>query len=152
MVVAPGALIPCGTCCYLGGRRKDRMDKYDVKTAMKGLYSAKPMNFSMVDVPEMQFLAIDGQGDPNTSPYYVQAVESLFSVAYALKFQSKTQLGRDMTVGPLEGLWRGSQEDYVRRNKGNWRWTMIIFQPDWITAEMLYVAQEKVRSKTAAGR
>lgn len=101
----------------------------------------------MVDIPEMQFLAIDGQGGPNTSPYYAQAVESLFSVAYALKFQTKTQLGRDMTVGPLEGLWRGSQEDYVRRNRGNWLWTMIIFQPGWITTEMLTVAQGKVRSK-----
>lgn len=123
------------------------MEKYDVKVALKDVYSAKSGDFSMVDVPEMQFIAIDGQGDPNTSRSYREAVECLFSVAYALKFQSKTELGLDLTVGPLEGLWRGSEEVFVGAAKGDWEWTMMISQPHWITAEMLRAASEKALLK-----
>jgi hypothetical protein len=139
-------LIPKHTRCLRDGRR-DEMDKYDVKLDLKACYSATSGDFSIIDVPEMQFLAVDGQGDPNSSQSYSEAVGSLFSVAYALKFHSKAVHGRDFTVGPLEGLWRGSEEDYLRRNKVNWRWTMMIAQPEWIGADTLATAREKAWSK-----
>jgi hypothetical protein len=124
-----------------------RMDKYDVKVALKDGYAAKSTMFSLVEIPKQQFIAVDGQGDPNTSETYVQAVESLFSVAYTLKFHSKTELGLDFVVGPLEGLWRGAEEAYVRRQKGDWQWTMMIPQPDWISTGMVEDASRKAGSK-----
>ena len=82
------------------------MKKIDLKKDLKYLYqpSAKEV-VAMVDVPAMNFLMIDGQGDPNTSPSYQAAVEALFSVAYAIKFKVKKTLAIDYGVLPLEGLW-----------------------------------------------
>jgi hypothetical protein len=42
-----------------------------------------------VNVPAMDFLMVEGQGDPNTSQDYADAIEALFSVAYTLKFSTK---------------------------------------------------------------
>jgi hypothetical protein len=53
----------------------------------------------------MNFLMVDGKGDPNTAPDYADAVEALYGVRYAIKLLSRRTLGRDYVVPPLEGLW-----------------------------------------------
>ncbi len=79
-------------------------DKLDFKKYLDA-YQAKRDQFRIVDVPDMQYLMIDGHGDPNTSPAYVEAVNALYPVAYKLKFASKRDRARDYVVMPLEGLW-----------------------------------------------
>jgi hypothetical protein len=114
------------------------MDKYDVKKAHRELYSPPSKDFVEVDVPEFRYLAVDGRGDPNTSAAYANAVEALYSVAYAVKFASKKALGRDFVVGPLEGLWRADDPAaFAARRKDDWAWTMMIGQPDWITDDLV---------------
>ena len=80
----------------------------------------------MVEIPTLRYLMVDGQGDPNTSPEYQQAIQGLYLVAYKLKFASKRELGRDYVVPPLEGLWWADDMAAFtsRRNKHEWRWTM----------------------------
>ena len=56
--------------------------------------------FSIVDVPSMNFIMIDGQGNPNTSPVYSEAVQALYTGAYTLKFKIKKELGVDYPVMP----------------------------------------------------
>jgi hypothetical protein len=122
------------------------MDKYDVKKALKNLYSAPP-TFTIVDVPPLKYLAVDGAGNPNTAASYSEAVEALYSVSYTLKFASKGE-GRDFVVGPLEGLWRAEDpEVFVTGDKDSWEWTMLISQPEWITEEDVVAAKEKVAAK-----
>jgi hypothetical protein len=112
-----------------------RVDKYDIKKEFKSLYSAGVADFELVDVPEFSYIAIDGNGDPNTSAEYVAAIESLYATAYVLKFASKAS-GRDFVVGPLEGLWRADDMTvFARGDKNQWGWTMMIVQPPWITPE-----------------
>lgn len=124
------------------------VDKYDVKVALKELYAPSSKDFTMVDVPRMQYLAIDGHGNPNTSPEYVAALEALYPVAYALKFMSKKELDRDFVVGPLEGLWRADDPTaFTTRKKDEWDWTMMISQPDWITDAMTDAAIATVTAK-----
>ena len=124
------------------------MDKYDVKVALKALYSPSAKEFGRVTVPPMQYLAVDGHGDPNSSPVYAGAVEALYSVSYAVKFDSKNALGRDFVVGPLEGLWRADDPSvFATRDKGAWEWTMLISQPEWVTSEMVGRALDRVRVK-----
>lgn len=122
------------------------MSKIDFKKEYKGLF-APPKKFVVVDVPEMQFLMVDGHGDPNKAPEYQEALEALYAVAYKLKFNSKKQLGRDYVVPPLQGLWWA--EDMASfstaRDKSQWDWTMMIMVPDWITSEMFDEAIEQVR-------
>ena len=122
------------------------MDKIDFKKQLKPLYTPSKKDFSLVEVPEMQFLMVDGQGDPNTAPAYQQALEALYGVAYKIKFTSKRQLERDYVVPPLEGLWWA--EDMAvftsMRDKDLWFWTMMIMTPDWITEEVYRQALEEV--------
>lgn len=125
------------------------VDKYDVKVARKDLYSA-PKDFTRVEVPPLQYLAIDGHGDPNTAPAYAEAIEALYSVSYTVKFASKKTLGRDLVVAPLEGLWRSADLGaFVARDKDAWDWTMMISQPEWITAEMVAAAITTTGAKKA---
>ncbi len=124
------------------------MEKYDIKIAMKALYAPKAKAFAMVEVPPLRYLAIEGEGNPNTAEAYARAVEALYSVSYTLKFASKKQLGRDFTVAPLEGLWRADDPaSFVTREKDAWRWTMLIAQPDWIGDEMVEDAKAEVTRK-----
>lgn len=125
------------------------MDKYDVKKAHRELYAPSSREFTVVDVPELHYIAVDGRGDPNTSAAYVHAVEALYGVAFSLKFASKNTLGRDFVVGPLEGLWRaGDPAAFRTRRKDSWEWTMMISQPDWITEALVRAAVDSVTKKT----
>ncbi|MBU0510161.1 MAG: GyrI-like domain-containing protein [Chloroflexi bacterium] len=121
------------------------MTKVDFKKTLKHLYNP-PKKFETVDVPEIQFVMVDGHGDPNTAQEYKNAVESLYAVAYKIKFLSKKDLEKDYTVPPLEGLWWAEDmETYLTREKSAWDWTMMIMTPDWITAEFFDNAVAQVR-------
>ncbi|WP_353828158.1 GyrI-like domain-containing protein [Agromyces sp. SYSU T0242] len=122
--------------------------KYDVKRAHPELYAPSATEFVLVDVPPMRFLAIDGEGDPNTAPAYREAVEALFGVAYAAKFASKRVLGRDFVVAPLEGLWWADDPSaFTTGDRGAWRWTLLIHQPDWIDRAAIDAAVSAARAK-----
>ena len=127
--------------------------KVDLKKTIAA-YRARRGEFAMVDVPELQYLMIDGQGDPNTSPAFSKAIESLYPVAYALKFASKRELGRDYVVPPLEGLWWADDMSAFTTapDRSQWRWTLMIMTPDWIDRDLFNVAVETVRAKTGAPR
>lgn len=121
------------------------MTKVDFKKTLKPLYNP-PKKFVVVDVPEMQFLMVDGHGDPNTAQTYKEAVEALYAVAYKIKFLSKKGLDKDYTVPPLEGLWWAEDmETFITRDKSQWDWTMMIMTPDWIGPDFFADAVAQVR-------
>jgi hypothetical protein len=121
------------------------MPKVDFKKEYKELF-IPPKEFVIVDVPEMQFLMVDGHGDPNIAQDFKEAVEALYAIAYKIKFASKKQLGRDYVVPPQEGLWWAEDmEAFSTRDKSQWDWTMMIMTPQWITSEMFSEAVELVR-------
>ncbi len=123
------------------------MSKLDLKRAMRRLYfpPAQPV---LVDVPEMQFLEIDGRGDPTTSPAYREGVEALFAVSYGLKFTIKrVEPEDDYTVMPLETLWWTDEKTFTIEDRSTWRWTAMITQPPVINEELVRAA-----SHEAAGR
>lgn len=124
------------------------MEKVDFKKALKHLYQPGKVEFELVDVPEMQFLMIDGHGDPNTALEYQHALEALYGLAYKLKFLSKQQFGRDYVVPPLEGLWWAEDMESftTQRDKSQWSWTMMIMTPEWIRLEHLEESVEVVAS------
>ncbi len=130
------------------------MDKIDFKRDLKHLYQPPADQFTLIEVPAMQFLMLDGHGDPNSAPAYQEAVEALYAVAYKLKFASKQQVGRDYTVMPLEGLWWA--EDMAsftaRRDKSQWDWTMMILAPDWIEPGLVGEAIAQTGAKDAPRR
>jgi hypothetical protein len=125
------------------------MPKIDFKKELGHLYRPSSREFSVVEVPPMNFLMIDGHGDPNTAPEYQSAVEALYAVAYKLKFLSKRGLDKDYVVPPLEGLWWAADMTTFteRRDKDAWDWTMMIMQPQWISPEMVQEALSQVAKK-----
>lgn len=124
------------------------MGKVNLKKELKHLYSPSAGEVSVMDVPPMNFLMIDGAGDPNVSPEYQQAMEALFSLSYALKFRVKKETGVDYTVMPLEGLWwTDDPTRFSMSNKGVWKWTAMIMQPEYVTPELFEEALAEVRRK-----
>lgn len=117
----------------------------DIKKERRDLYSGKVGRFDLVDVPPMRFLMVEGRGDPNTAAEYRTAVEALYATSYAVRAAARSELGRVHTVGPLEGLWYADDSRvFTARDKAAWSWTMMIWQPDWITPGLLSAALDKV--------
>ena len=112
-------------------------------------YQARRDELRVVEVPVLQYLMIDGHGDPNVSPAYAGAIGALYPVAYKLKFASKRQLGRDYVVMPLEGLWWAEDMESftTSRDKSQWDWTLMIMVPDWIDQQMFDAAVLQVEAK-----
>lgn len=125
-------------------------EKIDLKKDLKHFYKPSAKAPSIVDIPQMNFLMIDGAGNPNTSEDYKAALEALYGVSYSLKFTSKKELGRDYVVMPLEGLWWGTpmdQHEFTEEDKDKFLWTMMIMQPDFITPELVEKAITEVERK-----
>ena len=120
-----------------------------MKEELRQLYHASAKEVVQVDVPALRFLMIDGQGDPNTSAAYAQAVEALFSVSYAAKFSvKKAPQAIDYAVMPLESLWwADDMSAFAAGDKSNWKWTAMIMQPGFAADSLIDAAIADVRKK-----
>jgi hypothetical protein len=126
----------------LGGKK---VTVYDVKKELKTLYAPRNAEWVIVDVPPTAYLAIDGEGDPNSAKAYSDAVAALYSVAYTIKFSSKD---KPFVVAPLEGLWWADDPGvFASRDKAAWKWTMLISLPPWITPEVVQESKDKALAK-----
>ncbi len=127
------------------------MKKIDFKKEMKEFYSSvSAKEFSIVEVPSLNFLMIDGKGYPGTSQEYQDAMQTLYPLSYTLKFMIK-KTGKDYVVMPLEGLWWAENmkvfTEAFMEKKDEWLWTSMIMQPNFITQELVDQAIEDVRKK-----
>ena len=124
------------------------MEKIDYKKELKHLYRSSAKKVEVVEVPKMYFLMIDGDGDPN-HPTFQNAIEVLFPLSYTLKFIiKKSDIGIDYGVLPLEGLWWADDMSlFIKDKKDDWKWTLMIMQPEIVTKEMVQEAIEQVKVK-----
>lgn len=126
------------------------MDTLDLKKTYKELFTPPSKAPVLVDVPSLRFLMIDGQGDPNTSPEYEAAVQTLYSVAYSLRFALKKAGILDYGVPPLEGLWwAADMAAFLAADRAAWQWTMLILTPDQVTRDWFDRAVTEARAKGA---
>jgi len=128
----------------------------DYKKTEKRFYLPKTTP-EIVDVPEMLFLMIDGEGDPNTSAEYAAAVEILYGLSYAIKMSKKSSRQPrgyfDYVVPPLEGLW--SLDDggaftgagAAIHDKSKFVWTSMIRQPEFVTPDVFEIAKKTLNRK-----
>jgi hypothetical protein len=126
------------------------MAAIDLKAQRKDLYFPKAEVVVFVDVPEMRYLAVDGEGDPNTAAEYREGVEALYAVAYGVKFARKRAGAPDYTVMPLEGLWWLDGEPFTPGWKERLIWTLLIRLPDEVTAEQVEEVRRGVARKKGA--
>ncbi len=124
------------------------MAKIDLKKENKEYYYPSAREVSLVDLLEMKFLMIDGQGDPNNSPEYQNAMETIFPVSYKTKFISKKEKSQDYVVMPLEGLWwADNMEEFSTDDRSSWKWTVMIRQPDFINQPIINMAIKELEKK-----
>lgn len=132
------------------------MEKLDYKKAYKDLYqpAAKP---ALIDVPEMIFFAVDGEGDPNTCPEYKEALEMLYGLSFTVKMSklngSQPEGYFEYVVPPLEGLWYLNSDNGVAfdglnvADKNKFKWVSMIRQPEFVTERVFEDAREKLAKK-----
>ena len=125
------------------------MEKIDLKKALKPLYSPSIKAVARVVVPPMNYLMVDGKGDPNIAQEFADAITAAYSVAYTLKFMvKKGALATDYGVMPLEALWWAEDmSTFSQEDKSNWLWTVLVAQPAFITKEMVDAAIADVKKR-----
>jgi hypothetical protein len=113
------------------------MEKIDLKKQFKAAYKAttKP---SILKIPPMKALMIDGMGDPKTSPEFRQDIEALYGLSYTMKFTLKKEQGLDWTVMGMECLWWADDPTaFPEKRYEEWKYTILVVQPDFVTPKHL---------------
>jgi len=129
------------------------MQKLDLKKELKHLYAPSAKIIETVTVPAMNFIMLDGAIEPDqspgTSPLFAENMQALYGAAYTLKFAVKMrpQDAVDYPVMALEGLWWVEDGTFDIRKPGNWKYTVMIMQPDLITQSIFGEALVQLRRK-----
>jgi hypothetical protein len=125
------------------------MEKIDYKKEYKHFYKPSNKKVEIVELPKWNFLMVDGEGDPNKSQAFQDAIEALYSLAYTLKFMIKRgEEEVDYGVLPLEGLWWAEDmSSFKEGRKDDWYWTLMIMQPEYVTERLVNQAIEQVKKK-----
>lgn len=130
-----------------------KMEKLDYKKEYKDLYQPKKVP-SIIEVPEMIFIAVEGKGNPNTSPEYQAALEMLYGLSFTIKMSKMNNTQPEgyfeYTVPPLEGLWYcdGVSFDGVNvTDKDKFKWISLIRQPEFVTEEVFQWARAALSAK-----
>lgn len=123
---------------------------FDVKKALRELY-LPPTRPTIVDVPAMTFVMVDGAGDPNDEHgAYARAVRALYALTWTIKMSARAGRAPDgffeFAVPPLEGLWTFPVDQYdgFHVPKGALTWTSMIRLPEFVTPEVLGWARDEV--------
>lgn len=129
------------------------MKKLDLKKELKHLYKPTARKVTLVDVPEMNFLTMDGTipvGSPVAeAPDFTRAAEALYGMAYTIKFMSKLREKDpiDFPVMALEGLWWVDSEVFSLERTEDWYFRLMIMQPDHITQSFYDEARAELMRK-----
>ena len=125
---------------------------FDYKKEYKEFYMPKGRP-SIVTIPKMNFIAVRGQGDPNTEDGdYKAAIGLLYGIAFTIKMSkmgSRQIEGYfDFVVPPLEGFWRQDGIDGVDYSrKEDFQWISVIRLPDFVTEDDFRWAVEEATLK-----
>jgi len=129
------------------------MEKLDYKKEYKDLYQP-PKTPSIIEVPEMVFITVEGNGDPNVSPEYKEALEMLYGFSFTIKMSKMNNTQPkgyfEYVVPPLEGLWYcdGAAFDGLNvKEKDKFKWISMIRQPEFVTEEVFEGAKEVLAKK-----
>lgn len=92
----------------------------------------------IVDVPRMIFFVLSGFGDPNSAEF-TKEIEALYSLSYAVRMSHKSdhvpEGYYEYTVFPLEGVWDLIDRSKPATDKSNFKYELMIRQPDFLTEQ-----------------
>jgi hypothetical protein len=127
----------------------EKMESTDYKKIYKELYAPKTVP-AVLQVPPIRFVMAQGKGDPNEEAFS-QLTAALYSFSYAVKMSYKS--GRvpegyyGYTVFPLEGVWDLIDPAKGSGDKSNYRYTLMIRQPDFLTDDLFQRFLQETRQK-----
>ena len=126
------------------------MEKLDLRKELGALYRPSSSRPSLVDVPRLSVLAVDGAGNPNTSAAFRDAIQALYPLVYTIKFTMKKAGTGDFSVMPLEALWWNRPDGTLDpADRAEWKWTAMIVVPDLVTRNEVEAARHAVAAKKA---
>jgi hypothetical protein len=127
------------------------MGALDSKERLKELYLPPSDDFVLVDVPELQFIMVDGEGSPEDERFS-HMIRWLFAVVHPIKLIAKKHMGKNFVEPPLECLWwADDMSDFISRKKDKLKWRlMIVATADWLEEEMFDEAVEQASKKMGA--
>jgi hypothetical protein len=103
-----------------------------------------------ITIPRIRYVALCGEGDPNRDEFSKE-IEALYSFSYALKMSYKTDkipMGYyEYVVFPLEGVWDLIDKSISSNNKENYKYTLMIRQPDFLTDELFETFKNEIEAK-----
>lgn len=111
---------------------------FDYKKEYKEYYMP-PKKPAIVEIPPMNYIAVCGEGDPNTEDgEYKSAIGLLYGIAFTIKMSKKTDYSIegyfDYVVPPLEGFWwQEGRADIDYAHKESFKWISLIRLPDFVT-------------------
>lgn len=123
--------------------------KIDYKKDYRNIYLPKT-DPVIIDIPKMQYVMINGTGNPNGEEFK-KVIEALYSFSYVVKMSYKSnevpEGYYEYTVFPLEGIW--DLVDYSKpvSDKDNYKYTVMIRQPDFLTHELFEKFLEIAKKK-----
>lgn len=126
---------------------------FDYKKEYKDLYQPKQAP-SIIDVPEIAFVAVEGTGNPNDeNGQYAAAMSVLYSISYTIKMSHMGSRAIDgyfpYVVPPLEGLWwmENGAPGVDYGNKNGFCWVSMIRLPEFVTPEVFDWAKTEAATK-----
>ncbi len=126
---------------------------FDFKKEYKEFYLPKNKP-GIIDIPEMHYIAVRGQGDPNEEDgAYKRSIGLLYGVAFTIKMSKlgdhRIEGYYDYVVPPLEGFWQQDGVDGIDYSrKEDFRWISVIRLPDFVTQEdFCWAVDEAARKK-----
>ena len=125
------------------------MEKIDLKKQLKAFYNPTAKEVTLIDVPKMNFIMIDGKGAPE-SAQFAGSIQALYPIAYTIKFDKKKTEETDFTVMGMEGLfWAKDMKVFMPEtaDRKEWQWTLMIVQPDFVTKANFIKAKEAAKKK-----
>lgn len=114
------------------------MPAFDYKKEYKEFY-LPPKKPQIIEIPAMNFLAVQGRGDPNEEGgAYKTSIGLLYGVAYTIKMSKmgthKIDGYFDYVVPPLEGFWwQDGRQGIDYTHKEEFQWLSLIRLPEFIT-------------------
>lgn len=127
--------------------------KFDLRRQYRQLYTASAQQVTVIDIPDLQYLVLDGAIQPGLtpgdSPEFAENIGALYSTAYGLKFMAKMREEDpfDYSVMALEALWRTKSHKFPPEPGEPLLYTLLILQPEQITQTMFEQAVAAARSK-----
>ena len=125
------------------------VDKLDLQKADPNYYKAT-RNPELRDLDTYYFLSVSGKSSPESTEF-LNAIELLYAIAYAIKFTSKAE-DNDFVVPKMEGYWwidggLDVQHNFANTPRDQWNWKIVIRMPDFIEEDHFNRACHKVQLK-----